>query len=617
VYHGAVPRVQLLPDDLINRIAAGEVVERPASVVKELVENSLDAASQRVEVELKAGGRALVRVADDGSGMDPDDVLLAIERHATSKITCLDDLQRLATMGFRGEALPSIAAVSRFELSSCADPSVGGSELRVDGGRILGAEPQARARGTTVTVRDLFFNTPARQKFLASAETELRHASEAVAAQALARSDVAFVLRHGSRTLIDAPPATDLLHRLSEVEPRLDMDAARTFAVQRGRVRVEGVLVPSSRARRPSLSLLVNGRPVRDRLLVGAVLRVVRSAGAGYAGSRVVVTIELPADEVDVNVHPAKAEVRFARSGQVFAAVEQAVREGVTVSHGMVGVRKVVTVEPSSPEASAVAPGSAAYPHRRSGDDVRSPSLFRHPAYAPPEDPSAGPEPRAFGAAQPGAGGGRAARTPGRAGARPDPADTPFGRLLGQYSASFLVVEGEEGLVIVDQHVAHERVLYDRIRERLEGAPAPSQRLLEPLLLELDEARVGALDAVREILDAVGIEADRFAEDTVRVSSVPTDVHAGEVARVVEELLGRATELDGVPERVHHELAEELAASLACRGAITINQRLEMDEQRQLLADLAGTHDPFRCPHGRPIVLTLGQDEMERRLGRH
>ena len=591
-----VPEIRVLPDDLVNRIAAGEVVERPASVVKELVENSLDAEATRVVVELANGGRSLVRVTDDGRGMDPDDALLALERHATSKIRSADELHHIGTLGFRGEALPSIAAVSRFEILTSADPARGGVRVTVDGGRILGAEGAARARGTTIEVRDLFFNVPARRKFLRAPETELRHAQESLWGAALARPDVAFELRHGKRTLIGAPAVPDPAQRLKD----LWRGADRVFHIHStgGGGEVRGLLAPGGGKGRPNLILLVNGRPVRDRLLVGAVMRVLRGVGSGFGGARIVLHLQLPSDEVDVNVHPAKAEVRFARSAAVFGLVERAVRQAVAASQGRVAISDMDEM---------VQPASVG---ERPGGGYGEP-LFEHPAYGqvdgeplsvPPTGISTPTSERDQG--------------PQRSGAKPGLADTPFGRLIGQYRDSFLLLEDEHGLVIVDQHVAHERVLFDRFLARLSGEPAPSQGLLTPRVVEVGDARAAALPTVAGLLMRVGIEADVFGEGAIRLSSVPPDLEAAEVEEVVEEILDRATALDGVPERAAEELEEEIAASLSCRAAIKVNHRLSSQEQQALLADLVATDNPYRCPHGRPIILRLSQEEMERRLGR-
>ncbi|MEJ2581007.1 MAG: DNA mismatch repair endonuclease MutL, partial [Acidobacteriota bacterium] len=507
-----VPRIRVLSDPLVNRIAAGEVVERPASVVKELVENSLDADAQRVDVELAAGGRSLVRVTDDGRGMDPDDALLALERHATSKIGAVEDLDRIGTLGFRGEALPSIAAVSKLVLLTAEDPAEGGVRVTVEGGRILGTEAAARARGTTVEVRDLFFNTPARRKFLRTPETELRHAQETLWGAALARPDVAFILRHGNRTLIDAPAVADSSQRLRDVWRRTER--VTRFEAQGAGGEVRGLLAPGRGRGRPTLVLLVNGRAVRDRLVVGAVLRVLREGGSGYGGARVVVDLRLPPETLDVNVHPAKAEVRFARAGAVFGLVERALREGLAASQGRIAVNRL---EEGASTTGGVAEQSArGYAEIERSATTGGSHLFPHPIYG------TGIQEGVIG----GAADVEASRTRRQpaSGAKPGPADTPFGRLIGQYRGSFLLLEDEHGLVIVDQHVAHERVLYDRIRRRLEAGEAPSQRLLTPRLLEVGEPMTAVLPEAEDLLRRVGIDAEAFGIDTIRVTSVPPEL---------------------------------------------------------------------------------------------
>ena len=615
-YTVAMPRIRVLADAVVNRIAAGEVVERPSSVVKELLENALDAGAERVEVELERGGCALVRVTDDGCGMDPDDALLALERHATSKLAEASDLEHIATLGFRGEALPSIAAVSRFELHTAVDPAAGGVRVTVEGGRVLDVSPAARPRGTTVTVRDLFFNTPARRKFLHAPETELRHAQEAVQAAAVARPEVVFRLRHGGRTLVETVATADPSERVRQLWPRTER--VIRFAEASSAAAVEGWLAPSGGSGKPKLVLLVNQRPVRDRLVMGAVWRVLREAGGGFGGARVVLDIRVPPDAVDVNVHPTKAEVRFARGGAVFGAVERALRGGITASQGRVEVRRMDELDGAAAPARVGEASAGGYGAVVAERTHHVAPLFDHPAYGPgaaavaSTPPPVAAEPALADVGDPWP---RAAPRP-RAGARPGTPDTPFGRLIGQYRSSFLLLEDDWGLVIVDQHVAHERVLYDRIRRQLDGEAAPSQRLLEPLLLELDAARAGALDGVAGLLAAVGVEADLFGPETVRVAALPPELDAAEAAALVEVLLDRATSLDGVPETAAGRLADQLAADLSCRAAVKVNHVLGEAEQRRLLADLVTTSNPYRCPHGRPIVLRLSQEEMERRLGR-
>jgi DNA mismatch repair protein MutL len=601
-------RVKVLPDHVINRIAAGEVVERPASVVKELVENALDADATRIDVELSVGGRSLIRVADDGCGMDHDDALLALERHATSKLDTADDLERITTLGFRGEALPSIAAVSRFRLSSCADPAEGGVEITVEGGRILGVEGRARGRGTTVEVRDLFFNTPARRKFLHTPETELRHAQDAIIAMALARPDVAFSLTHGGRKLIEATPTASLDQRLRDLLRRRGLETVHRFEAEGGGLRAWGLLAPGKGSGRPQLTLLVNGRWVRDRLLVGAINRVLRSAGTGFGGARVVLLMTAPPDLVDVNVHPAKTEVRFARSGAVFSLVERALRGVITTGQGQVDIRRFDSLGPSPMERSSAAePPTVTWSAPTDpGAQAPSPSLFPHPVYRTEAAEVSPGEPRL----------GQPSAVQPSSGTKAGAADTPFGRLMGQYRKSFILLEDQHGLVIIDQHVAHERVLYDRILAQLDGNDAPSQRLLAPHLLEVDEAQAAALPRLGEILGRVGLEVDLFGPETVRISAMPPDLDSEAAGAIIQEILERATELDGIPEQVTTALREELAASMSCRAAIKVNHHLNETEQRALLEDLARTENPYRCPHGRPIILRLSQAEMERRLGR-
>lgn len=599
-------RVKILPDHVVNRIAAGEVVERPASVVKELIENALDAGATRVGVELAVGGRSLIRVADDGCGMGHDDALLALERHATSKLDTADDLERITTLGFRGEALPSIAAVSRFRLSSCADPADGGVEITVEGGRILGVEGRARNRGTTVEVRDLFFNTPARRKFLHAPETELRHAQDAVVAMALARPEITFTLAHGGRTLIEAPSATALDQRLRDLLRRKELPTVHRFEAEGAGMRAWGLLAPGKGSGRPHLTLLVNGRWVRDRLLVGAVNRVLRSAGSGFGGARVVLLLTAPPDAIDVNVHPAKTEVRFVRSGSVFSLVERALRGVITTGQGQVDVRRFDSLGPF-PSSTMQASESPSVTWTAPTEQKAGPSLFPHPVYQPTGgDHSLVDMPRL----------GQPVHKGHASGAKAGATDTPFGRLIGQYRRSFILLEDQHGLVIVDQHVAHERVLYDKILRQLDGEQAPSQRLLVPLILEVDESRAAALPRVVDQLSQIGLEADLFGPETIRLQALPPDLDAEDAKSTVEEILERATELDGVPEQVTATIREELAASLSCRAAIKVNHGLADIAQRALLDDLAQTDNPYRCPHGRPIILRLSQEEMERRLGR-
>jgi DNA mismatch repair protein MutL len=566
VYLHRVPRIRLLPDALINLIAAGEVIERPASVVKELVENALDAAARTIAVRLEAGGRQLIAVEDDGCGMDPDDALLAFERHATSKIATPEDLAAIATLGFRGEALPSIAAASHLLLETATADGLG-TRVEVEFGRILATGPCARPRGTAVAVRDLFARLPARLKFLRSEATELRHAIAAVAGLAFTMPAVGFTLEHGRRTLLALPPAGSLEQRLPDLAGALRARQAWPVRHRVGSVRVTGFLLPPGGGR--EIVLAVNGRVVRDRALAGAVNRALRGP-SGAAEADAYLAIELPAADVDVNVHPAKTEVRFADPGRVIGAVTQALAAARLTLHGPVDVRRVVTVPAAAPAGRWLPLEHAAYP---AAERTGEPRVYEAEAPAPP-------------------------------------VATRWGRYIGQYRDTYLLLEDGDALVLIDQHVAHERVLFERLLDQ-RSRPAV-QGLLLPEIVELTPALAAlAADAGPE-LEALGLELETASGASVRVLGVPAPLpaaHAGDlVRRLLADLADAATPGEGVRERA--------AASLACQAAIKKNRPLARAEAERLLADLAGVRDPHRCPHGRPIVLRLPHDEIERRIGR-
>ncbi len=569
MYLRRVARIRLLPDALINLIAAGEVVERPASVVKELVENALDAGARSVAVRLEAGGRQLVAVEDDGCGMDADDALLALERHATSKIASASDLAAIATLGFRGEALPSIAAASRLELETATADGLG-TRVEVEFGRVLGQRPCARARGTTVAVRELFGRLPARLKFLRSEATELRHAVATVTGLAFTTPAVGFTLAHGARTLLRLPPVREAAQRLPDLAGGRRAREARPLRHAAGAVRVSGYLLPPAGAR--ELVLAVNGRLVRDRALAGAVNRALRGP-SGMVEADAYIAIELPPDAVDVNVHPAKTEVRFADPGRVIAAVTQALAAARPALHGPAEVRRVVSVD--------------AAPH------LDRPLPLGFPAHRP----AAYPTPAPF------------ADRVSEAEAAPVTA-TRWGRYIGQYRETYLVLEDPDGLVLIDQHVAHERVLFERLLDR-RSRPAV-QGLLLPEIVELTPALAALAAEAAPELAALGLEIEAASGAAVRVLGVPAPLPASGAAALVQHLLAdladSVTPGDGVRERA--------AASLACHAAIKKNRPLGRAEAEHLLADLAAVNDPHRCPHGRPIVLRLPHEEIERRIGR-
>jgi DNA mismatch repair protein MutL len=573
VYLPTVPTIRLLPDTLTDQIAAGEVVERPASVVKELVENSLDAGARTVRVELQAGGRDLVVVEDDGSGMDHDDALLALKRHATSKIARAEDLAGIRTLGFRGEALPSIAAVARLTLETAiADGE--GTQVEVRFGDISGARPCARPRGTRIAVRDLFARLPARRKFLRTDGTELRHAVAAVTALAFTHPEVAFVVEHGRRVLLHLPAVREMGQRLPDLVGAKRARAAHPVRHTSAGVGVAGFLLPPSGSR--ELVIAVNGRVVRDRLLAGAANRALRDP-SGTVEADAYLNLTIPADEVDVNVHPTKAEVRFANPGRITAALTQALAAARVALHGPVDVRRVVSVPIARPGGQPLPFEST---HLPSSESAAGRPMVHEP-YPSPTAPHTPPQ-----------------------------APSRWGKYLGQYRDTYLVLEDEEGLVLIDQHVAHERVLFERLLEST--AAHAVQRLLLPEVVELSPALAAVVGEAGTELEQLGLELEAASGTTVRVLSVPASMPTAQAAelvrRVLSDLAGSATPGESLRERA--------AASLACQAAIKKNRPLSRVEAEHLLAELAGVRDPHRCPHGRPIVLRLPHREIERKIGR-
>jgi DNA mismatch repair protein MutL len=567
-----VPRIHLLPDTLINQIAAGEVVERPASVVKELIENALDAGAGEVRIRLISGGCDLVEVTDDGCGMDGDDALLALQRHATSKISEAEDLDRLTTMGFRGEALPAIAAASHLTLET-ATMAGAGWQVTVDFGRAPERRAIVRPRGTRVAVADLFARLPARRKFLRSAATELRHAVAVTTALAFTRPQVAFFLEHGSRPLLALPRAEDVARRLPDLVGAARAREARPFRHDARGVRVEGFLLPPGAAREQIV--VVNGRVVRDKLVSAALNRALRGpSGAPLAA--VYLRLELAPDDLDVNVHPSKAEVRFRDSGTVFAAIAGALAMARPDLHGPVGVSRVVVVPPSEAVADPRYPSAT-----RSRPRIAEAGLpFSQPHFAAPRG-DVGPA-----------------------------LLTPLGRYIGQYRATYLLLEDSAGLLLVDQHVAHERVLFERLLES--GAPTQVQRLLLPEVVDLPPQLAVLAGEVAPDLERLGVEIEAASGAAVRILGTPASLPAVAAGPLLERLLGelRDGSLPGVTTR------ERIAASLSCQAAIKKNRPLAPAEAERLLADLATVREPHRCPHGRPILLRLEHAEIERRIGR-
>ena len=584
--------VRVLPDALVNQIAAGEVVERPASVVKELVENALDAGAARITVDVEGGGVARIEVADDGSGMGPEDACLALERHATSKISVADDLSRIGTLGFRGEALPSIASVSRLALATSPDGSGLGTEVVADGSAPPAVRPVRQTKGTRVVVENLFANVPARRKFLKSVDAELRAIVRAFTALSLARPDVSFVLRAGERPLLDLPPAPDALTRFRDVlGGAFEGTLAPVSFVHRG-MTLSGAVTPPEKSY-PSKTqqwLFVNGRAVKDATASHAAQLAAREAIREGRHPAFALFVACPPDACDVNVHPQKLEVRFRDP----SAVHSLVHRGLLVALG--GAKGATGVEGGALTAPASWALRRAEPFGRSVAPMAETLEAWGGALAPPAA----------------AGVARSTYPPSAVTA------SPVGtlRLLGQYRDSFLVAEGERGLVLIDQHVAHERVRYERIMERLEAASTVSQSLLLPLAFEATAEEALLLSRTDDLLAAAGFVVSERSGRSFVVSAAPADTPAGAVVPFLRDFLARVA---GIPEGGDAGAArrrEALAASLACRGAVTVNTPLAPAEATALLSDLARCRDPWTCPHGRPILLTFDHLELEKRFGR-
>ncbi len=587
--------VQILPDHIANQIAAGEVVERPASVVKELAENAVDAGARRVEVALRNGGKTEIRVSDDGSGMNREDAVLALERHATSKIRSVDDLRSVRSFGFRGEALPSIAAVSRFELHTARSPEEG-VRARVDFGRIRSVDDVPRRRGTTVSVRALFHDLPARARFLRSAAAETRAAGEALVLLALANPAVGFRLASNRRASMDLASARNWFERIGQLWADL---APTLIPVEHtgGPVRVRGFVQrpDAARARGGRRYTFVNGRPFRDPALVRLVDDAFRTTVVEGLRPSLFLRIETAPESVDVNVHPAKAEVRFREREGVEAAVHDAVRVALAGLDSTKPVGK--PGEPAGGELGRRAPAGAgaAKPRRGPPEEMPQFALFvsgRGASHGPAEAEAEAP-----------------------AGASA-PADASFaGPELWQLHDRYILAATREGLLIVDQHSAHERVLYEEIMARFESGGGTSQALLFPVTLQFSPPEAEALDDLAGLLVRQGFELEPFGERTWILTAAPQPHARFDAERCLREMVREVAE--GSPlvnsARTQHE---RLAKSMACKGAIKAGQHISSDEARELFDRLFATPLPGHDVHGRPTIVRLSVDELDRRFDR-
>ena len=648
-------RIRILSDQVANQIAAGEVVERPASVVKELLENALDAGATRIRIEVEAGGRKLIRIVDNGHGMVRDDALLAFERHATSKLHTSDDLLQIRTLGFRGEALPSIASVSRLLLETHAADEDAGTEVEIAGGKILRVEDSGTPAGTTIAVRELFYNTPARRKFLKSEQTELAHIAALVTHYALAHPERHFELHSATQALLIAPAVASTGDRLFQIFGRdtaalmlataAEMDFARAGLPEPppwkreqdytppdpGFLRISGFVSKPElqKLNRNSIYVFVNHRLVRDRVVLHALTEAYRNIIPPTSFPVVLLFLEMPPQEVDVNVHPAKTEVRFRQSGFVHDFIRDTVRTTLMTARPAASFASALT---SAPHASASLlldvspmpgpPGDPVFSPRQHPESDADPSAadaagFTLRAPVAPESPgrlafsdhgiAVGYEPAAAAAFS---------TDPANAIDGPEETLNALATLkpLGQLRDSFILAANDEGLWIIDQHVAHERVLFEKILRDREVEQVQRQRLLMPVLVDLLPAQMVSFAAIAHELDLNGFEAEPFGPRTLAIKAAPVGLEGRELERMLEEVLT-------VPDREQQaENAEtrrrRIAASIACHAAIKVNMPLEPTKIEWLLAELGKTEHPMSCPHGRPIALRYSHKDIQRAFQR-
>jgi len=659
-------KIHVLSESVANKIAAGEVVERPASVVKELLENSLDAGSTRIKIQVEAGGKKLIQVTDNGCGMVRDDALLAFERHATSKIKNAEDLLGVATLGFRGEALPSIASVSRLHLETRAADVDSGTVVEINGGKIFKVEEAGLPAGTSITIRDLFFNTPARKKFLKAESTELSHIASLVTHYALAHPNKHFELHSATNAILVAPPVAGYSERVYQVFGREVLDQLIPVAAMQplehvglpqpppwrrqeieeedgrdarlstpGEMRVHGFVSKPEiqKLNRNSIYVFVNGRLIRDRLIQHALTEAYRNILPPTVYPVVLLFLELPSGEVDVNVHPSKTEVRFRQQSVMHDFVRDSARAALMKARPVPQFMTEINAHPTA--SPSLTPGS------RSGP---ADSAAWRTSYAPAE-------PQAFTLQAPvaplvterfhfGVDGiavdGNAALSLVRApqivseviendSCTPPIPDEPEAasdltpslaslKPLGQIRESFILAVNHEGLWIVDQHVAHERVLFEKILKQRAAQKVESQRLLMPLVLELTPAQQAVFAEISEELNQNGFEAEPFGARSVAIKVAPAGVEASQIEHMLHELLDQFSREEQALNM--EKVRARIAASIACHAAIKVNMPLQQNKMEWLLAELAKTECPMSCPHGRPVVLRYSMKDIQKAFKR-
>ncbi|MAF95930.1 MAG: DNA mismatch repair endonuclease MutL [Rhodospirillaceae bacterium] len=586
--------IRRLPETVINRIAAGEVVERPASVVKELVENAIDAGAARIDAVIRGGGQTLIAVSDDGHGMGKDDLTLAVERHATSKLPG-DDLLTIESLGFRGEALPSIGAVARLSIASRADGADDAWALSVDGGALTGPEPAAHPKGTRIEVRDLFFATPARLKFLKTPRTEQTNAVDAVKRLAMAYPGIGFRLSDGERELVKLPPASGdeaRLERLGRIMGKDFYDNAMAIDAERERIRLSGYagLPTLNRGNAQMQFLFVNGRPVRDRLLFGALRGAYREFIAAERYPLVALFLELPGQAVDVNVHPAKAEVRFRDSGLVRGLIVGALKHALAKAG-----HRASTTAASAALGAARPGGGGIHPSPGGGAGYASAGLGER------ADEFHRPLP---GLDAPPSGSIVADRETGNL------ADYPLGVARAQVHETYVVAQTEDGIVIVDQHAAHERLVQERIKKALESGGVPRQGMLIPEVVELDEGAQGRLIERADELAELGLVIEAFGDGAVMVREIPALLGETDIQGLVRDL---ADDLAAFDEGLAlKQRLGDVSATMACHGSVRAGRRLNGAEMNALLREMEATPHSGQCSHGRPTYVELKLADIEK-----
>ena len=643
-------RIHVLSEHVANKIAAGEVVERPASIVKELLENALDAGAKRIRIEVEAGGKKLIQVVDDGCGMTQDDAMLAFERHATSKIKDADDLLNISTLGFRGEGLPSIAAVSRVALETAADGK--GTRIEIAGGKILNVAEAGLPAGTSITIRDVFFNTPARKKFLKAESTELSHIASLVTHYALAHPDKHFELHSATNAMLTAGPVKTHAERIYQVFGKETLDQlvplAAELDLQRvgipepppwrrdesyeppvpGTVRVHGFISKPEiqKLNRNSMFFFVNGRLIKDRLIQHALTEAYRNILPPTVYPVVLLFIEMPPTEVDCNVHPAKTEVRFRQQSLVHDFVRDSVRAALIKARPVPQFTREIAAQPTAGQ--ALTPGAAA---------ATMPDAFALSAASQPiinerlDFATAAAIDVAANAAIPAAqftNGNAPLSNAAPQFAIPDtcgnvideqevPADlTSLASLkaLGQIRESFILAVNHDGLWIIDQHVAHERVLFEKTLKLRHVEKVQGQRLLMPIVVELTPGQQAIFAEIADELRANGFDVEPFGSRTIAIKAAPAGVDASDIEKMLHEILDQFQREDQSEnlDRARHRIA----ASIACHAAIKVNMQLEQQKMDWLLQELAKTECPMTCPHGRPVVLRYSLKDIQRAFKR-